>query len=89
MSRSLLRRSLASVVRRLFARQLVMIFTAAAAYAAGCVFLLDKAEIWQRAQAKETVFWYVGTALIMLFSYEALAKREYFKKLVRKASASP
>lgn len=66
------RRSLGGLVRAFTAPKLLLIVVAGAIYTAGCVVGLRAARVWEPVHLKESIVWFAGTALVMVFTHQQL-----------------
>ena len=63
------------------------LFGSAAAYSAGVVYLAWRLGLWHTTAMKETVYWFVGSAVVLVGNATTESPRDpgYFKKLLRHA----
>jgi len=62
-----------------------IVFLLACIYASTAVWIFYKLGIWHTTSSKETVFWFFGSALVLLFTYDRVA--EDYGRTVRKTLA--
>ena len=75
-----------SVVRAFFVPKLLVVFGAAALYAAGLVLLAERVGFWHTTALKETVYWFAGSAVVLIGgAVEATPGWAYVKEVLRKA----
>jgi hypothetical protein len=79
--------SLLGVLRALAAPKLLLLFGSAAVYSAGLVFLAKELGLWHTSGTKPTVYWFFGTALILVGNATQVSPDDpaFLKKLLRGA----
>lgn len=76
------------VIRSLFVPKLLLLFGSAAAYSAAIVLLAERLGLWHTASLKETVYWFVGSALVLVVgAVDATPSRSYLMRIFRCAVA--
>jgi hypothetical protein len=74
------------VVRALFVPKLLLLFGSAALYSMGIVLVGESIGIWHTTSLKETVYWFAGSAVVLIGgAVEATPGWAYVKKVLRKA----
>jgi hypothetical protein len=78
--------NLADILWLVIKPPLVFLFGGAAVYCAGVLALADELGVWETSAAKETVYWFLGTGLVL--AGHALSARpdpDYARTLLRRA----
>jgi hypothetical protein len=71
-----------------FSPKLMLVFGSAVAYSAGIVIAADRVGAWHTTSVKETIYWFVGVALVLLGrAVNATPGRDYLREIVRRAVA--
>jgi hypothetical protein len=80
-------RSFLGVLRALVQPKLLLLFGSAALYCAGLVLLARTGGLWHANAIKETVYWFVGTGLVLTGNATQASPRDpgYFPRLLRQA----
>jgi hypothetical protein len=74
-----IRRSLGTVVLAFFHPKLARMWIGTAAYLAVAVWLGHRIGVWHASSTKETIFWFVGTGLVLTGrATQAASKPDYF-----------
>jgi hypothetical protein len=82
------RRGLGDVVGAVVTPELLVLFGSAAAYSAAIVLLADRLGLWHRASLKETVYWFVGSGLVLVAkAVDATPSWGYLRAIFRSAIA--
>jgi hypothetical protein len=78
--------SMLGVLRALASPKLLLLFGTAAAYCAALVFLASKGGLWHTTAVKETVYWFLGSGVILVgnATQESLNDPSYLKKLLQR-----
>ena len=58
--------SILGVVRAVLSPKLLLVFGSATAYNAGLVFAAARLGLWHAGALKETIYWFVGTAIVLV-----------------------
>jgi hypothetical protein len=58
--------SILGVVRAVLSPKLLLVFGSAIAYSAGLVFAAARLGLWHTGALKETIYWFVGTAIVLV-----------------------
>ena len=78
-----LRSSALSIAKTLFARQILVVLGSMVGYVSLVVFISHQLGLWNLGMVKETVIWFFGPALVMVFNYNQANKdASFFKKTV-------
>ncbi len=78
-----IRSSILGVVRALFQRKILAVIIAMLLYTSLSVFIFSKVGIWETTLIKDTGFWLVGTAFVLLMNVnKATQGKKFFKKLL-------
>jgi len=77
-----IRTSIIDVLKVLFQKEIVAILTAMLFYVALIVFLFYKIKLWNISLITDTVFWFFGTAFVLLFNLLSNKEDKYFKKIL-------
>ncbi|MGH2732030.1 MAG: hypothetical protein ACRDJG_03655, partial [Actinomycetota bacterium] len=73
------------ILKLIFATQIGIGLLVMVAYVSLILLIAHKLSLWNPSQLKTTVFWFFGTALVMLFSTnDAIKDDDYLKKVVAK-----
>lgn len=68
------------IVETIFSSHILNVILLAFIYSIGLIFLLRYISFWDKSMVKDTVFWFFGSALLMLFNYAQEKRRDnYFK----------
>lgn len=82
LSRKEIRNSFFQIIRMMFFSKLALIFIGTIIYASLVSSILQKVSLWNILLLKDTVFWIVGTACVLLMGIDkAMRDSTYFKKL--------
>jgi len=74
------------VIRASMAPKLLLLFGSAALYSAGLVLLAERIGLWQTTALKETVYWFIGSAVFLTTkAVEATPNWGYLKTVTRHA----
>jgi hypothetical protein len=76
------RHSMGGVIKSFFAKKVLFIFLSIALYSVTIISLLYFVEFWNKTLLKDSVFWFFGTASLLIFKVTASADLSFFKKLV-------
>lgn len=80
------RRSLFDLVKSLFAKKIFAVLLAMILYIGLVVLLLYRIQFWDVFLTKDTIFWFVGVAFVLLYGYQATQGDEhYFKSILLEA----
>lgn len=82
--------SMLAVVRAALHPKLLLLFGSALAYSAAVIYAASKLGLWHSAAMKVTVYWFVGTAIVLAGSAltdGARDRRAYFRKVLRRVVA--
>jgi hypothetical protein len=79
--------SLVGVLRALVQSKILLLFGTAALYCAGIVALGHRAGLWHTSATKETVYWFVGSALVLVGNATHASPNDatFARRLLRKA----
>ena len=77
--------SLLGVVRAAFHPKLVLLYGSALAYAGACVYAAHRLGVWHEPALKATIYWFLGTALILVGT--ALTDAAFLRKTLRRLIA--
>jgi len=78
--------SFLQVVRAFLAPKLVLLFGGAALYCAVVIALASWLDLWHTSALKETIYWFVGSGLVLVGSATyATPDPGYFKRILRQA----
>jgi hypothetical protein len=73
------------VSRAFVAPKLLLLFASAALYSAGVVYLLARMDLWHTTSLKETIYWFVGTGVVLAGSgTQAKLNKEFVKQIIGK-----
>ena len=73
-------------IRAFMVPKLLLLFGSAAAYSAGLVLLAERIGLWHTTALKETVYWFIGSAVILTAkAVDATPSRGYLKTVARHA----
>jgi hypothetical protein len=79
-------RNLAYVIWLVIKPPLILVFGGAALYCAGILAVADELGVWETSAAKETVYWFLGTALVLAgHAMKARPDPDYARTLLRRA----
>lgn len=73
-----LRGSIGSVLKALFAKQIVLHFCLMSSYIGLVVFGLSKAGLWEQSQTKITVIWVFSVASVWLYRIDMISRDPYY-----------
>ena len=73
-----LRRSVRSVVRSMLARKVATVFVMMALWVAGELLLARRLSWWDTSMTTSTVFWFVGSGLVLFINTPKAAEEEHF-----------
>ncbi len=77
-----IRTSIFAIFKTLSSWKLLVIFGVFFAYLSGIIYFLCKVGLWDVSLIKDTVFWVIGSGLVLLFNLnEAEKEKDYFKKI--------
>jgi hypothetical protein len=79
-----------SVVSAAFQHKLLLLFGLALAYSALLVYAASRADLWHEPALKATVFWFIGTAIVLVGGAVTDGSRDvrsYLRKVVRRVVA--
>lgn len=83
MSKKGVRSSLHRLIRVLFDRRIIQILLAMSLYVLGMIVVYRRIGLWDPSLAKDTVYWVIGTALILLFRInDQVMDEKYFRNRV-------
>jgi hypothetical protein len=75
-------------VRALLAPKLLLLFGSAAAYSAAIVLLADRFGLWHTTSLKETVYWFLGSAVVLVAkAVDATPSWSFVRAILRSAIA--
>ena len=78
-----IRNSFFVFVKNLFQRKILAVIIALLLYTGLIVFIFSKVEIWEVSMIKDTIFWLVGTAFVLLMNADkATQDKGFFKKIL-------
>jgi hypothetical protein len=79
--------SFVGVLRALVQPKLVLLFGSAALYCAGLVLLAIKAGLWHTTAVNETVYWFIGSGLVLVGNATHASRRapDYLNRLLGRA----
>ncbi|MCL4246918.1 MAG: hypothetical protein KJ065_02075 [Anaerolineae bacterium] len=78
------RESAFDVIKALFHRRVISIFIAMAFYVCLLIVVFDKIGIWTSNLTKDTAFWLIATAVVLLINVGKTShNHDYFKKILR------
>jgi len=82
-SKKNIRDSLFRVGKAFLNKKILSVIIAAILYASLIVFILSEIRIWETSLIKDTTFWFVGTAFVLLMNVnKATQDNGYFKKIL-------
>jgi hypothetical protein len=83
------RKSLHGVLKAVLNKKILTVLIAMVVYVGLVVFLLYELNFWDAFLTKDTIFWFVGVALILLFSVDKATEAggHYFMRVIRDALA--
>jgi hypothetical protein len=74
------------VIRAFMVPKLLLLFGSAALYSAGLVLLAERIGLWHTTALKETVYWFIGSAVILTAkAVDATPNRGYLRTVTRHA----
>lgn len=74
-----------SVVRAFVSPKLLLLFGSAALYSAGVVYALARMDLWHMSSLKETIYWFVGTGVVLAGSAtQAKPNKKFVKQVIGK-----
>ena len=76
-----MRTSLAEVVKLLFGKYFLVIYLTLGIYLFGVFRLLKAIGLWTSADIKDSIFWLLSVALVLVFSLNKAKDSKYFKKI--------
>lgn len=83
LSKNEFRNSFLEIFKTLLHKIFLFVFAASVLYLALIIFIFNKAELWDTALIPGTIFWFFGSALILLFSVsDATRDNKFFKKII-------
>jgi hypothetical protein len=77
-------RSVLGVLRALFGFKLLLVFGSAALYSAALIFGAETLGIWHTTAIKETVYWFVGTGVILVGNAISWAEKPLLLRMLLK-----
>lgn len=75
-----IRTSILDVLKALFQKKLVVVLAAMLLYVVLTVFLFYKIQLWDFLLIKDTVFWLLGTAFVLLMNANKATQNEHYLK---------
>lgn len=86
LSKSDIRQAFGHVIRALVAPKLLLLFVSAGVYTVGVVYAAHVLGLWHTSSLKETLYWFVGGALVFFGgATHAVGEPECFKRTIRRA----
>lgn len=83
LSQKNIRTSMFGVLRAFFQKKIITVFLAMFVYVFLIILLFSKLQIWNASLAKDTVFWILGSAFVLLMNVNnATQDDHYFKKIL-------
>jgi hypothetical protein len=77
-----IRTSTFALLRAFFQASILGTLVLSFAYSAGIVFLLYKIEAWDETLLKDSIFWFIGSAFVILFNITKAGKeKDFFKNI--------
>ena len=76
------RNSIWYILKMFGSRFFLTVFGIVLAYQIGMLYLLYRCSIWDSSYSKNTILWFVGSALILLFKANKLQQFSEFKKVI-------
>lgn len=81
-----IRQALGGVIRAFVAPKLLLLYVSAGVYTAGVVYGAHLLGLWHPSSLKETLYWFVGGALVFVGgATHAVGESAYFKRTIRRA----
>lgn len=78
-----IRHSLWNVIKSIFDRKIITIILLTLIYVTGVFFLLNWIGFWELSMLKQSIYWFFGTALVVLFNVNNAAEnKNFFKDLI-------
>jgi hypothetical protein len=76
------RHSMGGIIKSFFVKKVFFIFLSIALYSLIIISLLYVVEYWNKTLLKDSVFWFFGTAFLLIFKVTASVDVSFLKKLV-------
>jgi len=77
------RKSFGAVLKAFLVKPIITAVTLLLLYVAGMLFLFYGLGLWNSSHTKDTIFWFLGTAFVMLMNVNSVQSDEdYFKKVL-------
>jgi hypothetical protein len=77
-----------NLVRAFCTPKLVLLFGSAALYSVGVVLLASRLGLWHRTAFRETIYWFVGTGLILVGSATSAAPDERLLRTILRGAVA-
>lgn len=77
-----MRNSLADVVKLLFGKYFLAIYLTLGSYLFGIFILLKEIGFWTSADIKDSIFWLLSVAFVLVFSLNKAKDSKYFKEIL-------
>lgn len=83
-SQKKIRKSLIDVFKTLFHKKILSVVVSAVFYTGLIVFIFSKIEIWEMSLIKDTIYWFIGTAFVLLMNTNnANQEKGFFTKILK------
>lgn len=77
-----IRKSLLSLLKAFFHKKILLLVGVLIGYVTASIWVLYKINLWDTFLVKDTIYWFLGTALVLTFTANKIKDGGYFKELM-------
>lgn len=77
------RDSIKGIIKAFIQKQILIVFFALATYSVIIIYIFYKLNIWDSSLNKDSIFWFIGSALILFFNINEAKNINYFKSIIK------